>query len=127
MKIYADYSIDGSMTIDEIMKYDCICVSGGHTQYLLKQVKETGFDSIIKKFVYANKVYVGISAGSFIAKPNLSNGYDSEHIGLCLLNAYFAVHCENGTPSRTHLPLPHFALTNEQALAVSWAGFELVE
>lgn len=121
------YNIDGTMSIDEVMKYDCICIIGGHTQYLLQQVKEKGFDSIIKRFVYANKVYVGISAGSFIAKPNLGNGYDNEYIGLCLINAYFGVHFETGTPSRTDLLLPYFSLTDEQALAASWAGYELVE
>ena len=53
--------------------------------------------------------------------------YDNEHTGLCLINAYFGVHFEKGTPSRTDLPLPYFALNDEQALAVSWAGYELVE
>jgi hypothetical protein len=47
--------------------------------------------------------------------------------GLCLINAYFTVHCKPGTPPRTDLPLPHLAVTKNQAFAVSWSGYELVE
>ena len=121
------YDLDSTMTIEKAMDYDCIYISGGDTKYLLRRMKETGFDSIIKKFVYANKVYVGISAGSMIAKPNLSNSYDNEYIGLCLVNAYLGVHYEPGTPPIMTFPLEHIPLTDNQALAVSWSGYELVE
>jgi len=77
--------------------------------------------------VYANKVYVGASAGSLIATPNIGNPYNKETAGLCLVNSYLSFHCPKGTEARTDLPLPHIPLTGGQALAVSWAGYELIE
>ena len=121
------HDIDGSMTIDEAMKYDCICVNGGDTQYLLRKIKETGFDSIIKKFVYADKVYVGISAGSKIATPNIGEPYDKDTAGLCLIHAYISFHCPEGTEVKSDLPLPHIALSGGQALAISWRGYEVIK
>lgn len=56
----SSYDIDGSLTIDEAMKHDVIYFTGGDTEHLLVRIKETRFNSIIKKMVYANKVYVGV-------------------------------------------------------------------
>lgn len=49
------------------MTYGVICFTGGDTRYLLERIKETSFDMIVKKMIYTNKVYVGVSAGSIIA------------------------------------------------------------
>ena len=48
-----------------------IHVEGGNTFYLLKAVKETGFDKLIKEFINKGKVYVGTSAGAYIACPTI--------------------------------------------------------
>ncbi len=121
------YDIDGTLTLDEAMTYDVIYVTGGDTNHLLQRIKETGFDKIIKKMVYANKVYVGASAGSLIASPNIGKPYDKDKAGLCLINAYLSFHCPQDTEARTDLPLPHIPLTGGQALAVSWAGYEMID
>ena len=76
--------------------------------------------------VYANKVYVGASAGSLIATPSIGEPYDKEKAGLCLINAYLSFHCPKGTEAKTDLPLPHIPLSGGQALAVNWAGYELI-
>ncbi len=55
----------------EIKDYDVIYICGGNTYYLLKRIYETGFDKIIKRFISAGKVYVGESAGSYIACPTI--------------------------------------------------------
>ena len=120
------HDIDGSLSIQEAMEHDVIYFTGGNTSYLLKRIKETSFDVIIKKMVYSGKVYIGVSAGSLIATPNICDPYDEKTSGLCLINAYLSVHCpEAGI--KTDMPLPHFLLIDSQALSVSWNGFELIE
>lgn len=120
------YDLDGTMTSEEAMKYDAVYITGGDTAHLLKRMKETGFAEIVKKMVYANKVYVGASAGSLIATPNIGEPFDKETAGLCLVNVYLSFHCPPGTKARTDFPLKHIPLTGGQALAVSWSGYEMV-
>jgi dipeptidase E len=49
----------------------CIYVSGGNTPYLLDQSQKSGFTKFIRKFVNSGKLYIGTSAGSMIAGPQL--------------------------------------------------------
>ncbi len=121
------HDIDGSLTEDEAMTFDVIYFTGGDTGHLLRRIKETGFDIIIKKLVHKNRVYVGVSAGSIIASPGIEDPYDKSKSGLCLINAYLSVHCRDNTEARTDLPLPHIPLTDYQALIVSCSGYKVVE
>ena len=109
------------------MEYDVIYFTGGDTRHLLRRINETDFGGIVKKMVYANKVYVGASAGSLIATPNIGEPYDKETAGFCLVHAYLSFHCADGTEPRIDLPLPHIPLTGNQALVVGWDGYELIE
>ena len=120
------YNIGDPMTIAQAMEYDCIYFTGGDTGHLLRRIKETGFMSIIKAMVYANKVYVGVSAGSLIATPNIGEPFNEATSGLALIHAYISVHNPEGTAARTDLPLPHIPLTDDQALVVKWDGYEIV-
>ena len=123
------HDIDGTLSETDAMQYDVIYFTGGNTRHLLKRIKETGFDAIIKKRVYANKVYIGVSAGSLIAKPNIGEPdevYNKETAGLCLINAYVGVHYPEGSSPRTDFPLPHIPLTDNQAIAVRWDGYEII-
>lgn len=61
--------LDHKVDYLEVENYDVIHICGGNTFYLLKKVRESNFDKIIKKFVKSNGVYIGISAGSYIACP----------------------------------------------------------
>ncbi len=121
------YNIGDPLTVAEALTYDCIYFTGGDTRYLLQRIKETDFSRIIKAMVYSNKVYVGVSAGSLIATPNIANPYDEETSALALLNAYISVHTPKGTITGADLPLPHVSLSDDQALAVKWDGYEVVE
>ena len=121
------YDIDGSLSLEKALEYDVIYFTGGDTDYLLQRIKETRFDNIIKEMVYANKVYVGTSAGSLIASPNIGDPYDKKTAGLCLIHAYLSFHCPEGTKPKTDLPLPHIPLTSDQALAVTWDGYKMIE
>jgi len=123
------HDIDGSLTEDAAMKFDVIYLTGGNTPYLIWRVREAGFGEIIKKMIYANKVYIGMSAGSMLLMPNI-NFDDIENplfAGLGLIKAYFTVHCEPGTKNRSDLALPHIALQENQAIEVRWDGYELIE
>ena len=121
------YDIDGMLHEKEAMMFDVVYFTGGDTSYLLQRIKKTEFDKVIKKMVYANKVYVGVSADSLIATPNIGEPYEEETSGLCLINAYLSVHCPADKQARTDLPLPHVALTDRQAIAVRWDGYRIIE
>lgn len=116
------YELDGSMTEETVMTYDVMYFTGGWDAHLLEVIKQTNFHEIIRSFVYANKVYVGMSAGSVIATPNIRGCFgvsdDTETEGLGLINAYLDCHCNlkpNLQPK--NLPLPHIMLHFHQALS----------
>jgi len=48
-----------------------IHIDGGNTFYLLKIIKETGFDKILKDLLNDNIVYIGTSAGAYIMCPTI--------------------------------------------------------
>lgn len=60
---------------DELRKVfstkDAILVEGGNTFYLLKAIKETGFDEVIKELIDKNILYIGVSAGSYVMCPTI--------------------------------------------------------
>lgn len=71
-----DYTItDKSQNeIDQdLKKTDVIYVSGGNTFYLLEKAQQSGFGSLIRDYVNSRGIpYVGTSAGSIIAGPDIS-------------------------------------------------------
>lgn len=60
---------------EELRKFfsdkNIIHIEGGNTFYLLKAIKKSGFDKILKEFINKGTVYVGTSAGSSIAGPTI--------------------------------------------------------
>jgi dipeptidase E len=68
------YDIEGK-TKDELRQFvfdkNVIWVGGGNTFYLLRAIKATGFDKIIMEEIAKGKVYIGVSAGSYIACPTI--------------------------------------------------------
>lgn len=50
---------------------DIIYVQGGDPYYLLKQVKRSGFDKVVKRLINKGVIYIGASAGSYIACPTI--------------------------------------------------------
>lgn len=63
-----------------------IFVNGGNTFYLLHWVRKSGFDNVIRDQLNQGKLYVGISAGSYIACPTIEQStwgkHDRNKIGL---------------------------------------------
>lgn len=46
---------------------DIIYVQGGNTFYLLKYIRKSGFDKVVKKLLKKGIMYIGVSAGSIVA------------------------------------------------------------
>ena len=125
------YDIDGSLSLQEAMEFDVTFVIGGDPELLAGRVQKTGFNKIILQMVYADKVYVGISAGSMLAMTDFYAPVGiqckpGDFTGLGLIDAFFTVHCEPETVPRDDLPLPHIPLTDEQAIAVRWDGYDVI-
>lgn len=63
-----------------------VVVHGGNTFFLMKHVRKSGFDRVIKEFVERGGLYVGISAGSMIAGSNIDSAIleegDENSVGL---------------------------------------------
>lgn len=120
-------ALEHAIPAGEAMRFDVLYVVGGDTRHLLRRMKATRFDEVAKAMVYASKVYVGASAGSLVATPNIGDPKAAETAGLCLAHAYLSVHCPEGMRPRQDLPLPHIPLRDDQALAVSWRGYTLID
>lgn len=69
------YTVTGH-TREEIGKkmddYDILYMCGGNTFYLLQQLQKTDSLSLIKEKVLAGKTYIGTSAGSIVASPDIA-------------------------------------------------------
>ncbi|MCL2407778.1 MAG: Type 1 glutamine amidotransferase-like domain-containing protein [Defluviitaleaceae bacterium] len=122
------HDIDGSLTVNDAMQFDIIYITGGKTPYLAERVRASGFDEIIEGMIYANKVYIGMSAGSALLAShfNANDAGNQKFVGLGFLNAYISVHCGD-TPIREDLPLPHIALKENQAIELFWNGYKLID
>ena len=70
-----DYTLTGK-NLDQLRTdladFDIIYLAGGNTFYLLQQAQKSGFTEIISDLVCnKNKIYMGSSAGSIVAGPNI--------------------------------------------------------
>lgn len=78
--------IDLNKKIDysELKNFDAMYICGGNTFYLMYKIRRINFNKIIKKFVKEGKIYVGVSAGSIIAGPNIkiASPFDKNDVGL---------------------------------------------
>jgi len=77
-------NLDKHVSFQEVENFDVIYVCGGNTFYLLKKVRETGFDEVIIEFAKTDKLYLGVSAGSILVCPNIdiANPFDENDVSL---------------------------------------------
>lgn len=74
-----DYSITGknqNQIYNKLEGVGNICVGGGNTYYLLSQARKSGFDKIIINLINKGLIYIGSSAGSLLAGPNIETSLD---------------------------------------------------
>jgi dipeptidase E len=75
---------DDSSTYRDKAQVDCIYVCGGNTFYLLNKLKESGYFARTVEWVNDGMLYVGVSAGSVIASPDIEyiSCIDENDIGI---------------------------------------------
>lgn len=56
---------------NKIRSADIVFVDGGNTFFLLQELKRTGADIFIKEHIADGKLYIGASAGSMVACPDI--------------------------------------------------------
>ena len=72
-------NLDDDLSFESFENLDAIFVCGGNTFYILYKMRESGFDKYIKQFVESGGIYIGESAGSIIAGPDIEiAGWGSE-------------------------------------------------
>lgn len=122
--------------------FNAIFVEGGNTFYLLKYVRESGFDKAIKSFLDRGGIYLGVSAGSMIAGEDIaSSGWDpnwdentirlKNFKGLGLVNFiiiphYEPIHEKVILENKNKTSWPIFALTDKQAILVDDGKIQFV-
>ncbi len=70
---------DERSLIAKLEPADVIYVNGGSTYWLLHWVRQTNFEAIVRRLLDRGKVYVGVSAGSIIAGPDIRELTRSEN------------------------------------------------
>lgn len=127
---------------DLLKDFDIIYVQGGNGFYLLKQVRDSGFDKVVKKLLEKGKWYIGVSAGTYICCPTIEmhtwkrepdNTYGLTDLkAMNLVPFLISVHYNRDKykellsvkiPTATH---PVKILTDEQALYVNDGSVTLV-
>ena len=135
--VFEDIDIDGKNE-DELRaifkNFDGVFMNGGSTFYLLKSIRESGFEKVIKELLPTGFIYIGASAGSYVACPTIEmslwphqdkySHYDMEDVkGMNLVPFLVTVHY---TPEHEELlkekiptaSLPVHILTDEHAIIV---------
>lgn len=79
--LFEEIDIEGKSK-DELVKFfkdkNIVHVDGGSTTYLLRAMRETGFDGTLKELLEEGKIYIGTSAGSYIMCPTIEvSNWDS--------------------------------------------------
>ena len=133
-------NLDKSVSFQDVEDFDVIYVCGGNTFYLLKKVRETGFDKVIIDFAKTDKLYLGVSAGSILVCPNIdiASSFDENNVnladltGLNLTDVIVSPHfCEEEKPIidkfKKKSQYKVISLTDNQALLVIDGETKIIE
>ncbi|WP_158566861.1 Type 1 glutamine amidotransferase-like domain-containing protein [Actinomadura craniellae] len=117
-----------------------VFVAGGYAMFLLEHVRRSGFDRLAVSAVREGALaYVGFSAGAALAGPDLRTFQDEEDpgapvstAGLGLVPFVVLAHRNRGRAARhdrqadrPDLPWPMISINDDQAIAVTGAGWEI--
>lgn len=121
---------------------DIIYVQGGNTFYLLKQVRKSGFGKVVKDLINKGAIYIGVSAGSYLACPTIEMAtwkrQDKRRFGLrnlealnlvpFLLSAHYnrEKHREGVKEGMAKSRFPVKILADDQALVVANGKVKLI-
>jgi len=68
---YDGINISEEKDLSDLQGYDIYYICGGNTFYILDRLRKTNLDKVILKAIESDKFYVGVSAGSIIAGPDI--------------------------------------------------------
>lgn len=90
---------------------DLIYIAGGYTYYLLEQIRNTGFDTVLAKFMERGGLYVGASAGALIAGPDIEpcSSLDDPKYGPSLTST-------KGLGLIDIVPMPHYDMSERNSV-----------
>lgn len=90
---------------------DLIYIAGGYTYYLLEQIRNTGFDTVLAKFMERGGLYVGASAGALIAGPDIEpcSSLDDPKYGPSLTST-------KGIGLIDIVPMPHYDVSERNSV-----------
>ncbi len=54
-----------------LKRFDVIYVQGGNGFYLLRHIRRSGFDNVVRKLLKKGVWYVGVSAGTYVCCPTI--------------------------------------------------------
>ena len=118
------YDLYESLGENELQMYEVIYLCGGNSEYLLKRINESGFDSGLKRFIKKGGVVVGVSAGRIVFANNLKNN-------LGLLKCALRVHCADDDREKAGNYIGYIKETvklgNKQAMILCDGGFNIIE
>lgn len=119
--------------MSKLGSFDVIFVEGGNTFYLLKYIRESGFNKVIKSFLDKGGIYLGVSAGTMVAGLNIESA-NWKHMdknivsledltGLKLVPFVISVHIDESNielikECTSKVSYPVIALTDKQAILV---------
>lgn len=69
-----DFSLEGKTETElyeALKEFDIIYVQGGNGFYLLRHIRESGFDKVVNKLLDEGKWYIGVSAGTYVCCPTI--------------------------------------------------------
>ncbi|MFA5184210.1 MAG: Type 1 glutamine amidotransferase-like domain-containing protein [Patescibacteria group bacterium] len=71
---FEDFDLDGQTPASlraTFPDFNAVFVNGGSTFYLLKSIRQSGFESVIKELLTQGFIYMGGSAGTYVACPTI--------------------------------------------------------
>lgn len=100
-----EFNIAKHDSFSDFLEFDIYYVCGGNTFYILDRMRKTGVDKILIEAVKKGKFYVGVSAGSIMAGPDIEisgwkHGGDRNDVNLKDLTGFKLV---------PYIVTPHYA------------------
>ncbi len=107
---------------------DIIFVAGGNVFYLMQEMRNSGFDRIVKDMLEKGKIYIGSSAGSVICSPTIEGfkQFDDPSLAPGLENY-------NGLDLVDSIIIPHaqkekyFERIEKTSLAMNKLGYDVIK
>lgn len=128
------FKFDRQAKTEDFKNIDVVFVFGGNTFEYLDGIRKTGLDKLLRKFVKSGGVYLGVSAGSYVACPSIEAAgwkHSDKNIvglkklkGLNLVPFLISVHFERKwqkvvSESAKSAKWPTVVLSDKQAVLIS--------